>query len=507
MELAGQDCPDAMQDLSGLDSLYFVKTARVYPFLRTLPALKRLIVEADPDGNFSLDDIHYLRQLQKLAINGPCQSLPDSLRALRRLATLGLKNTKLTSLPEFVSGFPALETLVLHNNRYISELPSSLRHAQALKHLIVEGGDSSAAFPAGMRHCPQIDLLRICSVAAPHPADLKPLRRLRSLTLDGVSSSDVVIRELPDLPLLERLRISSKDSLPSLKNAAAAGKFPALRELRLIGRNLRPTPNIAAFKQLRTLNIRGRDVDELVETICGCDSLENLSLWSYSMRRLPHCLSKLGKLRTLYIGMDSLYEFPAAILQLRNLRSLTIEGSLPESRLPEDLADMPALARLKWHSKYTAEVPSLLRDKIDTVKISLSRRPPRPQRVLVNRLHLNGAGLFAEIGYAMADLKHDREWGGYHAGQGILAASMEIKPYSNFTIAPKLAWYNTRWIFWWGLSALYYTDFNRGSFMLRPELGLYLGFVLSIGANIPLDQGDFDNIGGAVYSLSLFVPL
>ncbi len=107
--------------------------------------------------------------------------------------------------------------------------------------------------------------------------------------------------------------------------------------------------------------------------------------------------------------------------------------------------------------------------------------------------------------------RRDREWGGAYSGWGTLAAAFELRTSDKLMLASKLSWFNTRWMFLWGASMLYYSDFDDGSLVFRPQLGLSLGYPgkirLTVGYNAPLINTSFGDLAGFVLSLGTSVEM
>jgi len=137
-------------------------------------------------------------------------------------------------------------------------------------------------------------------------------------------------------------------------------------------------------------------------------------------------------------------------------------------------------------------VPKVYSQDRDSIHYPTFRKGDRYLSLLVG---YNGwANNFGEIGIA----KNQLNVVGYHALGWTLFASTEFKLSSNETvIGPKIG-------VWagggsggiaMGLSTIYYTDLDKGTWRLRPEIGIGLDFFkLVYGYNIALTNKDFDPI-------------
>jgi hypothetical protein len=102
-----------------------------------------------------------------------------------------------------------------------------------------------------------------------------------------------------------------------------------------------------------------------------------------------------------------------------------------------------------------------------------------------------GRNVFAEIGLAKRTEGDDR-----HGSLSVVTYTLEIKPGQKTIIAPKIGlwgWSMTQMAI--GLNLAYYTDFDKGSLVFRPELGIGLQFgKLVYGYNAPMVNKDFGGV-------------
>jgi hypothetical protein len=78
-------------------------------------------------------------------------------------------------------------------------------------------------------------------------------------------------------------------------------------------------------------------------------------------------------------------------------------------------------------------------------------------------------------------------FGGHHPPSSIThGLSLEIAPEANPIYGFKYSAWAQVWCFVLGLGGVYYTDFDRGNFKIRPEIGIGMyPFKLTAGFNIP----------------------
>lgn len=87
--------------------------------------------------------------------------------------------------------------------------------------------------------------------------------------------------------------------------------------------------------------------------------------------------------------------------------------------------------------------------------------------------------------------------------------SVEVSPSNKTIYGFKYGTWGELWLFVAGINGIYYTDFDHGSFKIRPELGFgAYPFKLTVGYNIPtINNRDFKEIQNARFQVSLNVLL
>lgn len=114
-----------------------------------------------------------------------------------------------------------------------------------------------------------------------------------------------------------------------------------------------------------------------------------------------------------------------------------------------------------------------------------------------------GEHLFVEGGYGVA-----RTVGGAHATVGMtgVTLSAEVKPAGTVIVAPLVtAWFT--FLFAAGLGMGYYTDFDGGTVLVQPELGLgLLGGRVTWRINFPIGE-EIPGLNTSELNVSAFLPL
>lgn len=114
-----------------------------------------------------------------------------------------------------------------------------------------------------------------------------------------------------------------------------------------------------------------------------------------------------------------------------------------------------------------------------------------------------GEHLFVEAGYGVA-----RIVGGAHTAIGMtgVTLSAEVKPTETVIVAPRVtAWFT--FLFAAGLGVGYYTDFDGGTLLVQPELGLgLLGGRVTWRINLPIGE-EIPGLNSSELSVNAFLPL
>ena len=96
----------------------------------------------------------------------------------------------------------------------------------------------------------------------------------------------------------------------------------------------------------------------------------------------------------------------------------------------------------------------------------------------------------------------------YIKGLGTISLGLETGPLSeqSISIAPKIS-YTMNWFISFGVSMLYYTDFNQGSLRFRPEVGIsMLGIRVYHGWNFSVDKYNPMPMNTRFIAASYYIP-
>lgn len=138
--------------------------------------------------------------------------------------------------------------------------------------------------------------------------------------------------------------------------------------------------------------------------------------------------------------------------------------------------------------------------KIDPLK-SIYSRVNEPSLLIGYNL---GQNSFGEIGFAFYSF-----FPYFHPVFAVKSVSTEFRIGGHdFIIGPKLGfWFGGGMGLGLGLNAIYYTNFDNGVFVLKPEVGMSaLGFKIFYGYNWNLTNKDFKGINSHQLSIAFVIP-
>jgi internalin A len=109
----------------------------------------------------------------------------------------------------------------------------------------------------------------------------------------------------------------------------------------------------------RELNLSGRGLSELPETIGQLSQLQNLALIGNRLTELPEAIGQLGQLQRLELDYNQLTELPDAMSQLRQLQSLDLRGN-KLTELREAIGQLSQLQSLYLMDNRLTELPEAI---------------------------------------------------------------------------------------------------------------------------------------------------
>ncbi|KHG24892.1 TMV resistance N [Gossypium arboreum] len=290
------------------------------PDFRMVPNLESLVLEDTGIADFH-PSIRFLRRLKLLNLRN-CKSLrsfPSKIgkESLETLILSGCSNIKW--IPEVVGEMECLKKLHLDGTG-INELPSSIGHLRSLVLLNLKDCCKLENLPSSIGGCELLTSLVLsgCSKLENLPENLQQIKSLEKLDLSGtaITTTPTFIFHMKNLKFLS---FRGCKGPPSRVRAywpfiSSATKSPSWNCT-----TLRLPAILSGLSTLKQLNLSDCNLDEgaIPNDICSLSSLEILVLSDNNFITLPATLSRLSKLSSLQLTdckrLKSLPELPLGI--------------------------------------------------------------------------------------------------------------------------------------------------------------------------------------------------
>lgn len=282
------------------------------------------------------DTIGQYEDIVTLSVEGnELQSLPESIRGLRRLRTLDISDNPLTVLPDAFGEFPDLEELRLHNLDKLIQLPD-ISGLKRLRSLSIVG-------------CTQLVAL---------PNSLTTLHSLESLEVYATSITTIP-EDTFDLTRLERVKVRMNPLLNRLPEALGTG--PKLHFLMLDQNGLvEIPPSIGDLTSLSALFLDENQLEELPDHLCRMTTIEELSLAQNRLSDLCSNIGELKALRKLNLFGNPIQTLPQSMERLSHLEFLNL-WDVPFSVEPTLLYEMRSLQIIGVNTPDDHPSPDIIR--------------------------------------------------------------------------------------------------------------------------------------------------
>ena len=241
-------------------------------------------------------------------------SLPEPIKYLSSLKTLGLRYNQIISLPSWFSSQLSLEILNLNVNN-LNDLPESIGSLLSLKELFLWKNE--------LRYLPY--------------------------TINNLSN-------------LEKLnvRLNHLEKLPK-----SIGKLSALKELDLHDNHLSEIPNsINHLRTLEKLDLSWNNLTTLPNSIGGLASLKILNLEKNELKTIPKTLGSLSCLEILNLSENNLEIIPDLFKNLISLKFLNLSRN-ELSSIPKSIRFLPSLEELHLNENHLYNIPKWLNNLDD----------------------------------------------------------------------------------------------------------------------------------------------
>jgi Leucine-rich repeat (LRR) protein len=132
------------------------------------------------------------------------------------------------------------------------------------------------------------------------------------------------------------------------------------RILEITGRELRSLPeSIASLTQLQQLYLTSNQLSSLPESIASLTQLQVLDLSDNQLTEVPESIACLTQLQTLNLYKNKLRSLSESIACLTQLRKLDLDNN-QLTQVPESIASLTKLQRLRLDNNQLTEVPELI---------------------------------------------------------------------------------------------------------------------------------------------------
>ena len=278
------------------------------------------------------ESIARLKSLKKLNLsNNKLKCIPESIIRLKNLTSLNLSNNQLISLPESITRLENLTELYLMNNN-LTFIPEKIYCLENLT-VINLSGNQLISLPESITRLKKLNELNLSNnQLISLPESITRLKKLNELNLSGnqltsLPESITRLENLTKLDLSDNNLKYLQDSISSLVN---------LKELYLGNNNLTLLPeSIARLENLIILYLSANQLTLLPESITRLENLTELYLSDNNLKFIPESIARLEKLRELYLSYNHLTSLPESITRLENLTVFYLSynqfTSLPES--------------------------------------------------------------------------------------------------------------------------------------------------------------------------------
>ncbi|GLT86357.1 hypothetical protein SLE2022_045020 [Rubroshorea leprosula] len=284
----------------------------------------------------TIPDLSGYQALEKLVLER-CRrlnSIHKSVGGLSSLLHLNMRDcSSLVKLPSDVSGLKSLQTLILSGCSKLKALPEGLGSMKSLKELLLDN-TAIEKLPESVYHLTKLEKLSLtgCRSLEQLPEYIGKLSSLKELYLD-----DCVLKELPDsagsLANLEILSLWRCESLTAIPDT------------------------VGNLKLLVNLLISGEAIEELPSSIGKISYLKELSIGKCCLvNKLPDSINGLVNVVELQLDGTSITYLPGQIGDLKSLQKLTMR-KCPLTLLPESIGNLLGLSDLTIFKANITELP------------------------------------------------------------------------------------------------------------------------------------------------------
>jgi Leucine-rich repeat (LRR) protein len=348
----GYDIPEIPQWVWGFDNLdtlciYNDTIESVPAEIAALKKLRELCLHGIKIAKLP-DEIGEQLQLTALKMDCPqLGELPESFANLKTMRRFRFVSSNLITVPGFICGWTALETLEIslsYNLRGsysgLKAIPKNIGNLKKLKNLGL-GGPGISQIPDSLGNCP-LEHLELSGNFKTFPESFGNLVNLK--TIDLLSDKPIVLPvSFGNLSALKKLEIRA----PALEIPASFGRLAALENVSLLTEKGLVLPKtFGGLSALKGLWINAPGMQVIPASMGNCKNLKEVNLGSDKLSTLPDSFCSLEKLETLQLDTFALKLLPGKFGSLTALKNFGIISGALKS-LPESMGN---LKRLKYIS-------------------------------------------------------------------------------------------------------------------------------------------------------------
>ncbi|RVW60067.1 TMV resistance protein N [Vitis vinifera] len=330
-------------------NLSYSKNLIELPDFSSMPNLEILILEGCTCLECLPRNFHKLELLRSLSCDG-CSKLkrfPEIGRNMRNLRELNLSKTAITEVPSSIRHLHGLKDLNLSYCKDLAILPEAICSLSSLKNLRLDWCSKLKDLPEMKADMGNLERLDLSSTAIEElPSSIGHLKALKHLDLsccENLVSLPGSISNLSSLETLYLLECSRLKHFPDIR-----GDMKNLKTLDLQSTTMKELPSsIGRLHALEHLYLSGcKNLVDLPESICNLSSLK-LSIY-LGIKELPSSIGRLHALEHLYLsGCKDLVNLPESICNLSSLKTLHVRDCSKLHGLKLDLGGLQCLEDLQ----------------------------------------------------------------------------------------------------------------------------------------------------------------
>ena len=300
-------------------------------------------------SNEMIDIIGHFKSLKRLFIAGKINTPKPLFKLIsknKKLHFLHLQNNKLNELPSSIGKIKNLKTFYSSNNNFSNSLPIEFYNLRKLKSLEIQGSDIST-INYKINQLKKLEILKLhFNKINTLPKSISGLKNLKKLYLN-YNRIENLPKDIGDLNLTHlSLNNNQISKLPS-----SITKLVNLDTLYLQANRINSLPKeIGDLKNLKELNLSLNFLSHFPESISNLKLLKRLNIDKNGTKFLPKKFGNLSSLETLNSEYNLLKELPESFGNLNSLKRLVLTNNNLQ-KLPENFGNLKQLTHLYLYNR------------------------------------------------------------------------------------------------------------------------------------------------------------